>query len=162
VDSPAGGSDRERPNAMSTPAADDYTRELPFAAPRERVYDALTTLQGLAGWWTALVSGTPTTGGEIEFAFAGLDEKILMRVEDATTPSSVIWSCLTHIGHPEWQGTRIVFELTQTDDGPGGILSLRHIGLNPALSCYQTCQNGWDHFLASLISYAQDGNGTPF
>jgi uncharacterized protein YndB with AHSA1/START domain len=146
---------------MSAPATDDYTRELPFTARRERVYDALTTLEGLAGWWTPLVNGIPTTGGEIEFAFAGLDEKIVMRVEEATNPSTVIWSCLTHTGHPEWQGTTIVFELAQSDDG-SAVLSLRHIGLNPVLSCYQTCESGWEHFLTSLISYAQVGKGTPF
>jgi uncharacterized protein YndB with AHSA1/START domain len=149
--------------AMSTPLTDDrdYTLDVPLGVPRERVFDALTTLDGLAGWWTPIVSGTPTPGGEIEFGFTGLDEKILMRVDDATPPAMVVWTCLTHTGHPEWQGTRLVFEIVQHDPG-GGLLKFRHIGLTPDLNCYATCESGWDHFIASLLSYAAHHQGTPF
>jgi uncharacterized protein YndB with AHSA1/START domain len=148
-------------NAISLPAAGDYALEARFAVARERVFDALTTLEGLAGWWTSLVSGTPTAGGEVEFAFAGLDEKIVMRVDDAQPPSKVIWTCLAHTGHPEWQGTTIVFELAQ-DEADAGLLRFRHIGLTRVLSCYETCESGWDHFLESLLRYAQYGDGSPF
>ncbi len=55
---------------MSAPSSDDDKLEAQFAAPREAVFDALTTLDGLAGWWTSLVTGTPTAGGTIEFRFA--------------------------------------------------------------------------------------------
>lgn len=145
---------------MSMPATNDYTREAQFGVARDRVSDALTTLGGLAGWWTSLVRGSPAAGGEIEFAFAGLDEKIVMRVDQATPPSTVIWTCLAHTGHPEWQGTTIVFELIR-DGNDAGVLRFRHIGLSPVLSCYETCDRGWDHFLASLLSYAQGGEGSP-
>jgi uncharacterized protein YndB with AHSA1/START domain len=148
-------------NPISLPAAGDYALEARFAVARERVFDALTTLEGLAGWWTSLVSGTPTAGGEVEFAFAGLDEKIVMRVDDAQPPSKVIWTCLAHTGHPEWQGTTIVFELAQ-DEADAGLLRFRHVGLTPVLSCYETCESGWDHFLESLLRYAQYGDGSPF
>ncbi len=125
------------------------------------MFDALTTLEGLAGWWTPLVSGTPAAGGEVKFAFAGLDEKIVMRIDDATSPSQVTWTCLTHAGHPEWRGTTIVFELAQ-DDRSRGVLKFRHVGLNRTLNCYETCETGWDHFLASLLSYVERGAGRPF
>ena len=139
----------------------DYTCEVQFRAPRTSVFHALTTLDGLAGWWTSLVSGNPNTGGEVELAFAGLEEKIVMRVDDATSPSSVTWTCLLHTGHPEWRGTKIAFELTQDDD-EHGLLAFRHVGLNPHLDCYETCASGWERFLASLVSYAQQGEGSPF
>lgn len=146
---------------MSTPATDDFTLEVRFAGARERVFDALTTLDGLAGWWTSLVSGTPTAGGEVELRFAGLDEKIVMQVDHAQPPSKIIWTCLTHTGHPEWQGTTIAFELVQYEH-EAGLLRFRHVGLTPVLSCYETCESGWDHFLASLLSYAESGKGRPF
>jgi uncharacterized protein YndB with AHSA1/START domain len=148
---------------MSTPATSDrdYTREIVHDAPSERIFDALATLDGLAGWWTPIVRGTPTTDGEIEFGFPGLDEKIVMRVDEAKRPSSVVWRCLTHTGHPEWQGTTIVFELAK-DEHQSAVLKFRHIGLSPTLNCYQTCESGWDHFLTSLLNYAEQGEGTPF
>lgn len=147
---------------MSAPATGDYKREISFASDsRERVFDALTGLEGLAGWWTPLVSGAPAAGGQLEFGFAGLEEKIVMRVDEATRPSKVTWTCLTHTGHPEWEGTVITFELT-TDGDARALLKFRHEGLRPGLSCYQTCEAGWEHFLASLLNYAQHGNGSPF
>lgn len=157
---PASGAVRHD-NDLNTPGGSDYTREVPFAVAPERLFDALTTLEGLACWWTPLVSGIPTAGGEVEFAFAGLDEKIVMRVDDATPPSNVTWTCLTHTGHPEWQGTTVVFELEAPDDD-AGLLKFRHLGLTPTLDCYETCETGWDHFLASLLNYAERGEGTPF
>jgi uncharacterized protein YndB with AHSA1/START domain len=92
---------------MSTPVTSDrdFTREVVHDAPSERIFDALATLDGLAGWWTPIVRATPTVGGKLEFGFAGLDEKIVMHVDEARRPSSVVWRCLTHTGHPEWQGS---------------------------------------------------------
>jgi uncharacterized protein YndB with AHSA1/START domain len=148
-------------DTMNGAAPGDYTRDLQFRASRTSIFEALTTLDGLAGWWTPLLSGNPNTGGEVEFAFAGLAEKIVMRVDDATSPARVTWTCLLHTGHPEWQGTKIIFELTQVDD-EHGVLAFRHVGLNPRLHCYDTCERGWERFLASLVSYAQHGEGSPF
>src|SRR5947209_5227704 len=123
---------------MSSPGTTDvdYAREIPFDAPIEQVFNALTTLDGLAGWWTPIIRGDPTTGGEIRFGFAGLDEEIVMRVEEARHPSAVSWLCLTHTGHPEWEGTRILFQLESERDGAGR-LRFRHVGLIPLLSCYE-------------------------
>jgi uncharacterized protein YndB with AHSA1/START domain len=148
---------------MSRPATSDldYAREIAFDAPIEQVFNALTKLDRLAGWWTPIVSGNPATGGEIRFGFAGLDEEILMRVEEARHPSLAIWSCLTHTRHPEWEGTRILFQLEGESDR-AGLLRFRHTGLIPQLSCYETCENGWDHFLGSLLDYAEHGTGSPF
>jgi uncharacterized protein YndB with AHSA1/START domain len=148
---------------MSTLTATDhdYAREIPFHAPSERVFDALTTLDGLAGWWTPIVSGAATTGGEIELGFSGLDERIVMRVDEAIRPSTVIWTCVAHTGHPEWAGTRIVVELAPGAAGRG-LLKFRHVGLTPRLRCYETCDSGWEHFLRSLLDYAERGNGSPF
>jgi hypothetical protein len=98
--------------------------------------------------------------GEIELRFSGLDEKIVMRVNEARRPSAVVWSCLTHTGHPEWEGTKIVFELTK--DEQSAVLKFRHIGLSPTLNCYETCESGWEHFLTSLLNYAEHGEGNPF
>jgi uncharacterized protein YndB with AHSA1/START domain len=146
-----------RAAGLAPPATDpDYTRDMAFDVPDDRVFDALTTLEGLAGWWTPIVRGTPTTGGEVRFGFAGLNEEIVMRVEEAARPTTVIWRCVAHTGHPEWADTRIVFELEP------GRLRFRHVGLIPRLSCYETCEAGWERFLTSLVEYAEQNTGSPF
>ena len=38
-------------------------------SPAENVYKAISTLQGLSGWWTKDTSGNPSKGGEIRFGF---------------------------------------------------------------------------------------------
>jgi uncharacterized protein YndB with AHSA1/START domain len=152
----------DKGEAMTAPVTSDrdFTREIAHDACSERIFDALATLDGLAAWWTPIVRGTPTTGGEIELRFSGLDEKIVMRVNEARRPSAVVWNCLTHTGHPEWEGTKIVFELTK--DEQSAVLKFRHFGLSPTLSCYETCESGWEHFLTSLLNYAERGEGNPF
>jgi uncharacterized protein YndB with AHSA1/START domain len=138
----------------------DYKRGLLIEARRRPVFEALTTLDGLAGWWTPLVGGSPTAGGEITFGFEGIDETIVMHVEDVR-PDTVSWTCLVHTGHPEWNGTSIVFQLHEPDDKTT-LLELRHHGLVPTLDCYVACEHGWHHFLNSLAGYVERGEGTPF
>lgn len=142
-------------------AGDDYSRDIPYAAATRRVFEALTTREGLAGWWTPLISGSPAEGGRFQLRFAGLEEKIVIHVERATAPTVVVWRCLEHSGHPDWANTTIAFRLDH-DPPAGGLLRFSHSGLNPTLTCYAVCERGWDHFLASLLRYAERGRGTPF
>ena len=48
------------------------------------VYIALTTMDGLAGWWTTQTSGDGNVGGVIEFRFGagGIDMKVLELLPD--------------------------------------------------------------------------------
>jgi uncharacterized protein YndB with AHSA1/START domain len=138
----------------------DYARTLTIDTPRERVFDAVATLEGLAGWWTTLVDGRAEPGGEITFRFEGLDEQIVMRVDEARTPELLVWTCLEHSGHPEWEGTRVAFEIEELNEG--SLLRFRHDGLLPTLDCYDVCESGWERFLASIADYAESGKGNPF
>jgi uncharacterized protein YndB with AHSA1/START domain len=47
-------------------------------SPKE-VYDTLTTLDGLSGWWTEQTSGNTDVGGVIEFRFGpgGFDMNVV-------------------------------------------------------------------------------------
>jgi uncharacterized protein YndB with AHSA1/START domain len=148
------------PPEHSRRVADDdgYAADLTIAAPDERVYDALTTLDGLAGWWTPTVSGSPTAGGEITFSFG--DEKVVMRVDRASRPTSVAWTCLSHSKFAEWEDTTLSFEVKQL---PGATqLTFRHVGLVPPLDCYSVCERGWDHYLASLAAHVVEDAGSPW
>jgi Activator of Hsp90 ATPase homolog 1-like protein len=130
-------------------------------APRERVFDAVGTLEGVRGWWTRLASGSAERGGELLFQFEGLDETIRMHVDVAQRPATVHWTCHEHTMHPEWVGTRLVFNFV--DLGPDETeLRFRHIGLVPQLECYGVCSRGWDFFLPSIVAWVEQGEGTPY
>ncbi|HET6743488.1 MAG TPA: SRPBCC domain-containing protein, partial [Kribbella sp.] len=90
----------------------DILHRVGVIAPQKDVYAALTTIDGLAGWWTEDTTGDP--GGVLEFRFAtaggdGFDMKVL-----ETSPDLVRWEVVG--GPEEWIGTEVSFELSQVDE----------------------------------------------
>lgn len=139
----------------------DYASELAINAPPEAVFDALTTLSGLAGWWTT-VRGSGLAGGELRFVFHGAgDEPLIMQVTAAQRPSTVRWTCVGYSHLPDWAGTTLSFEVQPRQAG-GSNLKFLHTGLTPRLECYRDCKNGWDHFLPSLRDFVESGQGRPW
>jgi uncharacterized protein YndB with AHSA1/START domain len=152
----------DRTRAATTPADPseaDFEAELELRSAPGSVYEALTTLQGLAGWWST-VTGDATAGGELRFFF-GDDVPTIMRVDVARPAELVRWTCLGYAHLPEWAGTTITFALAPGADG-GCLLSFRHHGLTPKLACWNDCKNGWSHFLPSLRDYVDTGTGQPW
>jgi uncharacterized protein YndB with AHSA1/START domain len=133
-----------------------YTRRLTIKAPRERVFDAIATVDGPRHWWTTIVTGSAGLGGELRFGFAGLDEQMVMRVDARQPPRTVAWSCVAHTRDQEWTGTTLRFELAGTGARTCELV-FRHIGLPSELVA-----DGWQHFLDSLAAYAEHGTGAPF
>ncbi|HSV40527.1 MAG TPA: SRPBCC domain-containing protein, partial [Nocardioidaceae bacterium] len=76
------------------------------------VYSALTTLEGLSGWWATDTDGKTDVGGVLEFRFApgGFDMKIL----ELVPAERVLWEVVD--GPEEWIGTHVSFDLSQVDD----------------------------------------------
>lgn len=136
----------------------DYQAVVSFDAPPEAVFDALTTVGGLAGWWTP-VSGSGSEGGELRFVFGG-EDPLIIHVDVAQRPSTVTWRVLECKFMPDWVGTMPSFELTPRGTG-GCELRFRHHGLTPQLECFSMCRAGWDHYLPSLHDYVETGHGNP-
>ena len=92
-----------------------------LAAPRERVFEALTTVAGLAAWWTTKVEGDAGRGGLIDFTFGG-DFNPEMSVTDFDAPASLGWECVG--GVEQWADNTLRFELE--DRGGSTHLRFRH------------------------------------
>ena len=145
-----------KPGDVVSARATMYARQLTIGAARQRVFDAIATLDGVRHWWTTVVTGSAAAGGELRFGFAGLDEQIVMCVDAVRPPSAVGWSCVAHTRDEEWTGSQVRFELSER--GPQACeLHFRHIGIFP-----EVVAAGWDHFLASLAAYAEHGGGSPY
>jgi uncharacterized protein YndB with AHSA1/START domain len=144
---------------VSQKTAESYRAELRLRARPEAVFDAFTTLEGLAGWWTEQVAGSGTEGGELILGFPNSDgPRVVLHVDTAEAARSVVWSVRRVPPLPaweEWAGTRIVVRLQPEDDGTR--MEFTHEGLAPELHCYDTCSRGWDHGLASLRRYTETG-----
>ncbi|HLG68495.1 MAG TPA: SRPBCC domain-containing protein [Acidimicrobiales bacterium] len=139
-------------------------RRVPYEGPGrgrarpEKVFAARTTLGGLAGWWTPAVAGSAERGGEVTLGFG--DERVVLRVEEALPASRVVWRCLEHARFPEWDGTRLSFDLAPQDAAT--LVGFEHAGLVPALDCYPDCSAGWAHYLGSLAALVTTGRGMPW
>ena len=79
-------------------------------APKEKVYEALTTIHGLSNWWTKQTKGEDTLNGIIEFRFNDLGFN-KMKVIEMKPGESVSWECVD--GPPDWIGTHVNFYLAE-------------------------------------------------
>jgi uncharacterized protein YndB with AHSA1/START domain len=150
--------DTEQPSATQAKASADYQKTIRVKAHPEALFDALTSVSGLAAWWTR-VTGSGDAGGELKFFFDS-PEPCVMHVDQATRPTSVQWTVAACNFLPDWVGTRPTFTITPVD-GDASELQFRHHGLTPELDCIEMCTRGWNHFLESLREYVGVGRGMP-
>jgi uncharacterized protein YndB with AHSA1/START domain len=125
------------------------------ASSPEKVYDALTTLDGLSGWWAQDTSGETGTGGVIKFRFGpgGFD----MKVAELDPGRLVRWEVVE--GPAEWVGTRVSFELSQAGDFT--IVLFEHRGWAEPVEFMYHCSTKWATFLLSLKQLVETGAGAP-
>ena len=146
--------------SASAPAADDYTYEMRVHAALAPIIEALTDETVISHWWTA-VTRSERHGNEVRLR-AGADETpfVSFTVEHAPGTSEVTWTVTECAVMADWVGTRPSFSVQQNDDGTCTI-EFRHIGLSPALECFDQCRAGWNHFMPSLGQFLETGAGRP-
>lgn len=128
-----------------------------ITAPREKVYEALTTIEGLAGWWTKQTSGESKVNGIVEFRF-GQQFFNKMKVKELKPNESVTWECVG--GADDWMGTIFTFKLDENE----GKTRVRFEQANwkEANDFYAACNFSWGRFMESLRNLCQTGKGSPF
>ena len=151
--------DTEQPSVTPAEASADYQKTIRVKATPGALFDALTSVTGLAAWWNP-VTGSGDAGGELKF-FMNAPEPLVIHVEQATRPTSVQWSVSNCPFLPDWVGTRPTFTITPVD-GDASQLHFRHHGLTQELDCIEMCTRSWNHYLASLRDYLEVGRGSPF
>jgi len=133
----------------------DILHRIGVTSSPEDVYRALTTIDGLTGWWTRDAEGDTGVGGVLRFRFeaGGFDMSVL-----ETRPAElVLWEVVD--GPPEWIGTRVRFELKQTDGFT--IVLFRHEGWREPVEFMYHCGTKWAVFLMSLKKLIETGRGEP-
>ena len=120
------------------------------------VYSALTTLEGLSGWWAEKTTGETAVGGVIEFRFGpgGID----MKVVELKPDERVLWEVVD--GPAEWIGTLVDFQLKQ--DGDYTSVLFKHEGWKEPVQFMHHCSTKWAIFLMSLKSLVETGTGLPY
>lgn len=134
----------------------DILHRVGIEAPVDEVYAALTTTEGLAGWWASDTRGTSDElGGLIEFRFGagGFD----MRVRALDPGKRVLWEVVG--GPDEWIGTEVDWTLDQAGDYT--VVLFAHRGWKEPVEFMHHCSTKWAVFLLSLKSLVENGKGAP-
>ena len=138
----------------------DIVHRIGATASQEDVYAALTTIDGLAGWWTEDTTGDQRgrrshpvplrrRSGARRLRHAGAG--------GARRPSACAgrsWQ-----GPEEWVGTHVGFELSQEDGYT--IVMFEHSGWREVVPFMYHCSTKWATFLMSLKELVEDGKGQP-
>ena len=134
----------------------DILHRVGIAAPVDRVYDAISTLEGLSHWWILAPSGSPRLGGIMHFRpdGGGFD----MQVLDFQVQKMLQWKCIG--GPPEWIGTVITFHLESRPEQT--IVLFSHTGWKEPVEFMHHCSAKWATFMLSLKSWLERSEGRPF
>ena len=123
----------------------------------DKVYKALATIEGLAGWWTDDTRGESKVGGVIHFQF-GERGFFDMKVLELQPSARVLWQVVD--GPEEWIGTKVSWELRQEKDYI--IILFKHSDWKKPIEFMHHCSTKWGIFLMSLKSLLETGKGAPY
>jgi uncharacterized protein YndB with AHSA1/START domain len=126
------------------------------ASSPDQTYKALTTCEGLAGWWTTETTGHNRVGGVVQFRFGrgGFDMEVL----ELDPGRRVRW--LVVDGPQEWIGTKIDWDLR--GDGDSTVVLFKHQDWKEPVEFMHHCSTKWATFLMSLKALVETGEGQPF
>jgi uncharacterized protein YndB with AHSA1/START domain len=127
-------------------------------AAQDKVYQAVSTAEGIRDWWTRDAALDAKVGGTGEFGFYGHRMVITVEVAELTPPGHVAWDAVSSTGGA-FDGTTISFDLKSEE----GITSLlfAHRGFKAGGNNIASATTRWGFYLLSLKRYLETGKGTP-
>ncbi len=138
----------------------DIIHRIGIKAPVSKVHAALSTVAGVAGWWTKGTSGESKPGSAVHVVFHSKtgDEIGQAKYELVkSTPEEVVWHFTA--GPEEWIGTDVTFALAQQSDRT--IILFGHRNWREAVEFTAHCSMKWATFLLSLRQLLETGSGQP-
>ena len=139
----------------------DIIHRIGIKAPAARVYEAISTLEGVAGWWTTGTTGEEKLGGTMRVRFhspKGDDIGGMTFVLDKLSPNQEVRWRMTD-GPEEWIGTHVTFNLESEGDATTVLFAHRDWGKQNDFMAH--CSMKWATFLLSLRDLVETGKGKP-
>jgi uncharacterized protein YndB with AHSA1/START domain len=138
----------------------DILHRVGIKSSLDEVYEALTTREGLAAWWTNNTQGESKVGGALKFRFSAGGSEIGgfdMKVLELQPAKRVLWQVVD--GPQEWIGTKISFDLKQAGDH--AIVLFKHQDWKEPVEFMHHCSTKWAIYLMSLKSLVETRKGNP-
>ena len=121
----------------------------------EKVYEAITTQEGLANWWAKQTIAKPEIGFVNIFTFGTFRNE--MKVTMLNPNKKVEWKCINSI--EEWIDTNILFDLEEKEGHT--LLRFTQSGWRAVTDTFAGCNYDWGRFMTSLKLFCETGTGTP-
>jgi uncharacterized protein YndB with AHSA1/START domain len=140
---------------MAAPLMHSVTIE----ADANKIYEAISTGEGLASFWTRDSRAEPKVGSIAQFGFGG--PNLQLKVEELKPGALVRWS--NHGGFPEWGGTTVIWEIGPAEKG-GSEVRFTHTGWPAELpqADLASVNYTWGRIVGRLKKYVETGKPVPF
>lgn len=122
---------------------------------RDEVYKALTTKEGLSGWWTEDCEISSAIGGTNTFRFGEMF--VVMQIEKLVKDHIVVWRCVDQffkfenvVRTNDWVGTILDFRLESNDDYSTTVQFI-HEGLTSELASYDQSNMLWTYLITICL-----------
>lgn len=140
------------------PIPNTITRTLDLAHPQEEVWAALTTLDGITGWFGSHADGEMTPGHDVHMRWEQYDDGKRTLEIKVVDPMLVFAFCWEISSAPEGDPRRTYVEFTLEPTASGTRLTVTESGfaqipderLEPS---YQCNVEGWRSELDDLVAY---------
>jgi hypothetical protein len=142
---------------------------------------AFNAINNVRGWWSEEIKGnTEKLNDVFNYHFEDI-HRCQLKLIEVVAGKKVVWLVMDNYFKPgifddgkpglhsndrfandksEWTGTKISFEIAEKDNKTQ--ICFTHLGLVPAFECFDTCSNGWTHYIRqSLLSLITTGKGQP-
>ncbi|HVN24576.1 MAG TPA: SRPBCC domain-containing protein [Syntrophorhabdales bacterium] len=129
----------------------DIVHRVGIRSTPKKVFETLSTIDGLSHWWIVDTKGSAKKGGTILFGFAD------MKVVESKPNKLVKWKCVK--GPKEWLGTELIFELKPKKDRT--VVLFTHANWKKPTEFMHHCSTKWATFLLSLRDWLERGEGRP-
>ncbi len=136
----------------------DILHRVGIKSSPDKVYRALATREGLAGWWTDDTQADSQVGGALSFRFHANGKELGhmdMQFLELDPARRVVWKVTG--GEAEWIGTTISWDIKQEDDY--AIVLFKHQGWKEPGEFMHHCSTKWAIFMMSLKSLVETGQG---
>lgn len=142
----------------------DITHQLSIKASPKTVYEAVATQKGILGWWSKDCKVGEAEGEKslLKFDKQGKIVEMGFKTRSLDKDRKVVWEC-TENANPAWLGTLIVTAIVETPNGSE--VTFSHAGFDEqwkGQDPFEMTKDGWKHFVESLVSYCETGEGSPW
>jgi uncharacterized protein YndB with AHSA1/START domain len=129
----------------------DIKHQIGIEGSPDAVFALITSGKGLAQWWAEDVF--EDSDSVVSLGFFGRTTVYRLRRQEAVSHSRAVWKCETG---KEWEGTRLVFELTTS--GKQTIVRFAHEGWQGETDYFRSCNTTWGELMFRLKA-AAEGKG---